>query len=63
MMPPQTPLQDAVSCAFACFYEARDCLDDDAWSAFVAVLVELSQREASRLAVGEAIRALRLEER
>lgn len=58
----QTPLQEAVSCAFSCFCEARDRLDSDAWGAYVAVLFELFQREASRLALGEALRALRQEE-
>ncbi len=59
---PQTPLQEAVSCAFSCFHEARDSLDGDAWAAYVAVIVELAQREASRLALGEAVRALRQQE-
>jgi hypothetical protein len=56
---PPSPLQEAISCAFSCFHEARDRLDGAAWSAYVAVLVELSQREASRLALGEVLRALR----
>ena len=55
----RTPLQEAVSCAFDCFHGARDRLDDDEWSAFVAVLVELAEREAARLAIGEALRATR----
>jgi hypothetical protein len=56
-----TPLQEAVSCAFECFHEARDRLDHAAWAA-LAVLVELSQREAARLAFGEAVRATRVED-
>jgi len=59
---PHTPLQGAIACAFRCWYESRDDLDGDEWAAFVAVLVELSQREAARLALGEALRALREEE-
>ncbi len=58
-LPPSTPLQQAVSCAFSCFHEAHEHLDSDQWSAYVAVLVELATREAARLAVGEAIRAAR----
>lgn len=59
---PATPLQQAVACAFQCWYESRDGLDGNEWAAFVAVLVELSQREAARLAFGEALRAIRQDE-
>lgn len=62
MKPRPTPLQDAIGCAFSCFHDARDHLDGDSWAAFVAVLLELAQREAERLALGEALRALREEE-
>ena len=56
---PFTPLQEAVGCAFGCWQDARERLGDDAWCAYVAVVLELSRREAGRLAVGEAIRATR----
>jgi hypothetical protein len=57
--PPLTALQDACACAFQCFHEARERLDEDQWSVFVAILVELAQREAARLAFAEALRATR----
>jgi hypothetical protein len=58
-LPPRTQLQLATSCAAACLTDAREILDEATFSAFVAILIELAQREAARLALGEALRAAR----
>jgi hypothetical protein len=58
-VPPPTALQQAIGCAFECFHDAHERLDGDAWAAYVEMLLRLSQREATRLAFGEALRALR----
>lgn len=59
--PPLTALQEALVCEFDCFRGNRATLSAEEWSAYVWVSVELFVREASRLAVDEALRATREE--
>ena len=54
-----TPLQAKTLTLAALLLDARDTLDDAAYEAFVAVTVLAIEREAGRLLLGEALRALR----
>ena len=54
-----TPLQARMVALFAVLAAAREELDDQAYAAFVAIATELVMREGARLAVGEALRAVR----
>ena len=62
LMPLPTLWQEAASCARACLDDARERLDEDAYSVYVALLVTLAFKEADRLLAGEAYRAARGDE-
>jgi hypothetical protein len=54
-----TPLQVWTRALFALLADARDELDDDTYSSFVAIATERIGIEAARLIVGEALHATR----
>lgn len=54
-----TPLQVWTRALFTLLADARDELDEDAFSSFVAIATERIGIEAARLIVGEALRATR----
>ena len=54
-----TPLQAALRALVDVMEDARENLGDEAYSWFVAITTEMVGIEASRLAVGEALREQR----
>jgi hypothetical protein len=54
-----TPLQEWIGALFDMLADARDQLDDVAYSWFIAIGTERIGLEAARLAVGEALCATR----
>jgi hypothetical protein len=56
---PPTPLREGISCALSCRDSARETLDDEAYSVYVAASLEIYTRENARLVHGDALRATR----
>ena len=59
MSAPPTPLQGATRSLLALLADASETLDEGAYETFIAIAVAVIEREADRLLVGEALRALR----
>lgn len=58
---PPTNWQVASQCVRLCVEGARQELDEREWAPFVELVLQLATREAQKLVIAEAIRALREE--